>query len=160
MVGTGIWSFTPFPFILNMVHARDLEHLAVERGGGSALYIISVRGFGTGKTVWLQVYLFNQGFKLSRALCQVWVRADGTERVCPVSKPWCPSLCILGLTSEQRGDRADISRSRHNTNHYNWRAWIATSHHERVRHFHGLYPILTLILEFCRWENWEMSNLT
>ena len=92
------------------------------------------------------------------ALYQVWVRTNRTKRGGPVSKPWCPSLCILGLTFRQGQEGADVSKSKHKTNHFNRRALWAKSHHLRVKHFHGLYLFLTLILEFCSWGNWGQSK--
>lgn len=38
------------------------------------------------------------------------------------------SLCILGLTSKQRKEGAEVSRRRHSTNH-NWKVLIIKSHH-------------------------------
>lgn len=58
-----------FQLMLKMVPVRDLDHFAAERGGCSALHILSVRELGTGKTIWIQVYLFHQALKYSRAPC-------------------------------------------------------------------------------------------
>lgn len=41
VASTGIWCFTTFQLILDVVSVRDSEHLAAARGGRSALHIIS-----------------------------------------------------------------------------------------------------------------------
>lgn len=67
-----------------------------------------------------------------------------------------PPSASLAWLSGQEG--ADVSKSRHKTNHFNRRALWAKSHRLRVKHFHALCLFLTPILAFCRWGNRGQSK--
>lgn len=103
-----------FQLMLNMVPVRDLDYFAAERGGCSALHILSVRELGTGKTIWIQVYLFfQQALKLSRAPCQG--KRDREREKVALS----PCHDAPYSVAKQRKDGTDVSQSRHDRNHYN-----------------------------------------
>lgn len=153
--GTGTWCLTIISIYLEYGPCKWLGYLALE---GRPLLYTSYHsedleeGKQSGSKLTSSTTVSNLGFVPSLSQDK-WVqeRYLCLQAICPLPlHPW--------LDFRQGQEGADVSKSRHKTNHFNRRASWAKNHHLRVKHVHGLYLFLTPILEFCRWGNWGQSK--
>lgn len=119
VAGMGAWGFTTFQLLLNVVSVRDLEPWAADKGGCSALHIISVWEFGTGKPSGSK-FTLQPRFQNFKGSLPSQGRGSGSGRESSRDAP--PSAFSAWLPC--RGRKGQVY-----PDHYNWRALITKSLH-------------------------------